>query len=44
MSLEFTKMLKDTLEKMQERINMAQWDNDNDPNMMKRMKEMNGLI
>ncbi len=43
MSMEFAKMLKETLEKMQERINMAQWDNDNDPQMMKRMKEMNGL-
>ncbi|MBS1889936.1 MAG: hypothetical protein JST59_01470 [Actinobacteria bacterium] len=43
MSVDFAKMLKETLEKMQERINMAQWDNDNDPQMMKRMKEMNGL-
>jgi len=43
MSVDFARMLKETLEKMQERINMAQWDNDNDPQMMKRMKEMNGF-
>ena len=36
-------MLKETLEKMQERINLAQWDNDNDPQMIKKMKEMNGI-
>ncbi len=29
---------------MQERINMAQWDSDNDPQMIKRMKQMNGLV
>jgi len=23
---------------MQERINLAQWDNDNDPSMLKKMK------
>jgi hypothetical protein len=28
---------------MQERINLAQWDNDNDPSMLKKMKEMNNL-
>lgn len=28
---------------MQERINMAQWDSDNDPQMIKKMKEMSGL-
>lgn len=43
MSAEFAKMLKETLEKMQERINLAQWDNDNDPQMIKKMKEMNGI-
>lgn len=26
---------------MQERINLAQWDNDNDPQMIKKIKEMN---
>ena len=43
MSAEFAKMLKDTLEKMQERIRLAEWDNDNDPNMIKKIKEMNSL-
>ena len=43
MSAEFAKMLKETLEKMQERINLAQWDNDNDPSMIKKMKEMNNI-
>jgi hypothetical protein len=28
---------------MQERINLAQWDNDNDPSMLKKMKEMNNM-
>ena len=28
---------------MQERINLAQWDNDNDPQMIKKMKEINGF-
>lgn len=36
-------MLKETLEKMQERINLAQWDNDNDPQMIKKIKEMNNM-
>lgn len=43
MSAEFAKMLKDTLEKMQERIRLAEWDNDNDPSMIKKIKEMNTL-
>lgn len=43
MSSEFAKMLKETLEKMQERINLAQWDNDNDPQMIRKIKEMNGM-
>ncbi len=43
MSAEFAKMLKETLEKMQERINLAQWDNDNDPQMLKKMKEMSNV-
>lgn len=41
MSAEFAKMLKDTLEKMQERIKLAEWDNDNDPSVIKKIKEMN---
>lgn len=41
MSAEFAKMLKDTLEKMQERIRLAEWDNDNDPSVIKKIKEMN---
>lgn len=36
-------MLKETLDKMQERINLAQWDNDNDPQMIKKIKEMNNM-
>lgn len=31
MSAEFAKMLKDTLDKMSERIELAQWDNESDP-------------
>lgn len=41
MSAEFAKMLKDTLEKMQERIRLAEWDNDNDPSVIKKIKELN---
>ncbi len=43
MSAQFAKMLKDTLEKMQQRIKLAEWDNDNDPQMIKKMKEMNNM-
>jgi predicted RNase H-like nuclease (RuvC/YqgF family) len=43
MSAEFAKMLKDTLEKMQERIRLAEWDNDNDPGVIKKIKEINNL-
>lgn len=43
MSAEFAKMLKDTLEKMQERIRLAEWDNDNDPSVIKKIKEMNTM-
>ena len=35
--------LKDTLDKMQERIELVQWDSDSDPQMMKRLKDMTGL-
>ena len=27
---------------MQERIRLAEWDNDNDPSMIKKIKEMSG--
>lgn len=43
MSAEFAKMLRETLEKMQERIELAQWDNDNDPQIMKRLKDIAGM-
>jgi hypothetical protein len=28
---------------MQERINLAQWDNDNDPQMIKKIKDINNM-
>lgn len=48
MSAEFAKMLKvklffnlqDTLDKMQERIDLVQWDNDSDPQMIKRLNDI----
>ncbi len=42
MSSEFAEMLRDTLHKMQERIEIAnkQWEDENDPNMLKRFEEM----
>ena len=43
MSAEFAKMLKETLEKMQERINLAQWDSDNDPQMVQKLKDMDKI-
>jgi len=36
MSAEFAKMLRDTLDKMQDRIENVQWDNDSNPQMMKK--------
>ena len=41
MSTEFATMLKDKLEKMQEKINLAhaQWDKENETNMMKKLDE-----
>lgn len=30
---------KETLDKMQERIELAQWDNENDPQMIKKLKD-----
>jgi gas vesicle protein len=40
MSNEFARMLKETLDKMQERVDQAQWDNDTDPYMIKKLKEI----
>lgn len=42
MSNEFAEMLKDTLHKMQEKIDMAnkQWEEENDANMLKRFEDM----
>ena len=40
MSSEFAKMLKDTLDKMQQRIDLAQWDNEQDPQIVKQFKEV----
>jgi predicted RNase H-like nuclease (RuvC/YqgF family) len=42
MSSDFAEMLRDTLNKMQERIEIAnkQWEEENDPNMLKRFEEM----
>ena len=42
MSSDFAEMLKDTLTKMQERIEFAnkQWEDDNDTNMMKRLDDL----
>lgn len=43
MSAQFANMLQETLKKMQQRINLAQWDNDNDPQMIKKIKQMNNM-
>ena len=42
MSSDFAEMLKDTLTKMQERIEFAnkQYEDDNDTNMMKRLDDL----
>ena len=42
MSSDFAEMLRETLTKMQERIDMAnkQWEDENDANMLKRFEEM----
>lgn len=42
MSQEFAEMLKETLNKMQERIELAQWDNNTDSQLMKTMKDGSG--
>ena len=43
MSVEFAEMLRDTLHKMQERIEFAnkQWEEENEANMLKRFEDMN---
>lgn len=41
MSSEFAKMLKETLEKMQQRIELANWDSEHDPQIVKQLKEVN---
>lgn len=43
MSIEFSKMLRETLEKMQERIELQQWDNESDPTLLKKMKDLSEL-
>lgn len=40
MSIEFSRMLRETLEKMQERIELQQWDNESDPQLIKKMKDL----
>lgn len=42
MSSDFAEMLKDTLHKMEERIDIAnkQWEEDNDGNILKRFEEI----
>lgn len=43
MSIEFSRMLRETLEKMQERIELQQWDNESDPTLLKKMKDLSEL-
>eukprot|EP01015_Nassula_variabilis_P021871 TRINITY_DN3947_c0_g1_i2.p2 TRINITY_DN3947_c0_g1~~TRINITY_DN3947_c0_g1_i2.p2 ORF type:complete len:120 (+),score=31.31 TRINITY_DN3947_c0_g1_i2:64-423(+) len=43
LSVEFAKMLRETLDKMQERIELAQWENDSDPQMIKKLKDIAGI-
>jgi len=40
MSIEFARMLRETLEKMQERIELQQWDNESDPTLLNKMKDL----
>lgn len=40
MSSEFARMLRETLDKMQDRIELAQWDNETDPQMVKQLKDV----
>ena len=43
MSTEFAKMLRETLDKMSKRIQMANWNADSDPKFMQKMKDMADL-
>ena len=43
MSIEFSRMLRETLEKMQERIELQQWDNESDSQLIKKMKDLSEL-
>lgn len=43
MSIEFARMLRETLEKMQERIELQQWDNESDPTLLNKMKDLSEL-
>ena len=42
MSNEFAEMLRETLNKMQEKIDLAnkQWEEENNPNMLKRFEDL----
>ena len=40
LSIQFSKMLRETLEKMQQRIELQQWDNETDPHLVKKMKDL----
>ena len=45
MSAEFARMLKDTLTKMQDRIEMQQWDTENNnPELAKKFKDLSDSI
>lgn len=43
LSVQFSKMLRETLEKMQERIELQQWDNETDPHLVKKMKDLSEI-
>lgn len=43
LSIQFSKMLRETLEKMQERIELQQWDNESDPQLVKKMKDLSDI-
>ena len=40
MSIEFSRMLRETLEKMQERLELQPWDTESDPTLLKKMKDL----
>ncbi len=43
MSNEFARMLRETLDKMQERIEFAQWDSEADNQALTKIKTLGGL-